>query len=275
MSDKIKIALGPIQKTLLIPLWGRACEYEKQQPVIKDKLAHDIISRLDYNFKELALEMTEVVQVNCSIRAFHIDNELNKLIAQYPDATIVNIGAGLDTTFSRVDNGRIHWYDLDMPDSIALRSQLVPETGRNKYIIASAFDKDWYGEITHRGSKVIFIAAGVLVYFTEEQVKGLVTGLADAFPGSEMIFEIYAPKLIEIRNQKIMESGRMPDLQQQMQWGVASGEVIAGWGHGIKLAEQYAFYSRVPVTDENRQIIQQFDLINSLGWFRMVHLMLG
>lgn len=275
MNDKIKIELGPIQKTLLIPLWGRAAEYEKKEPIVKDKHAHDIVASIDYDFNQLAGDMTGIVQVNTSIRAYHIDKELKKLIAEYPDATIVNIGAGLDTTFSRVDNGRIHWYDLDMPDSIALRRQLIPESDRNKYIVASAFDKSWYSQVMQRGSKTIFIAAGVLVYFTEEQVKGLLLGLADAFPGSDMIFEIYAPKMLELRNRALTKRNVHTDLLQQMKWGINSGKAIARWSDKIKLVEQYAFYSRVPVTDENRKVIKQFWLVNLLGMFRMVHLRLG
>ncbi len=275
MTDKIKIDLGPVQKTLLIPLWGRAAEYEKKAPVISDKYAHDIVSRLDFDFQQMAGEMTNLVQVNCAIRAYHIDNELKKIIAEFPDATIVNIGAGLDTTFHRVDNGRIHWYDLDVPDSMTLRKQLIPESARNKYIVASAFDKDWYSQVTECGSKVVFIAAGVLVYFREEQVKGLLLSLADAFPGSDMIFETYSQKMLEYRNKAIRQREKKSDLQQDMHWGVKSGKVIARWSTKIKLVEQYGFYSRVPVTDENKKVIRQFFLVNLFGWFRIVHLRLG
>ncbi len=275
MEEKIKIELGPIQKTLLIPLWGRAAEYDKQLPIIKDKYAHDIVSRIDFDFNQMAGDMTDIVQLNCAIRAYHLDNELKKLIASHPDATIVNIGAGLDTTFHRVDNGRIHWYDLDMPDSIALRKQLIPEGERNKYIVSSVFDEGWYSQVGERSSKVIFIAAGVLVYFTEEQVRGLMLSLIKEFPGSDLICEIYSKKMLEYRNKAVLKPGEQSGLLQPMQWGVQSGKEITGWSEKIKLVEQYRFYSRIPKTEENKKVLRRFFIVNLFGWFRIVHLRLG
>jgi len=272
MSDKIKIELGPVQKTLLIPLWGRADEYKKQDAIIRDKYAYDIVDRIDYDFDSLAQQMTDLVQVNTAIRAYHLDRELKAIIDKYPDATIVNLGAGLDTTFFRVDNGRIHWYDLDMPDSMALRKQLIPESPRNTYIIASAFDKSWYEKVNQRGSKVIFIAAGVLVYFPEAEVRELMLTLAEAFPGGEMIFESYAPKLLYYREKSLEKRGAHSDMLRQMQWGLRSGKELQKWSENIKLVEQYGFYSRVPVTQSNRKVIKQFRMVNWLGWMRIVHI---
>jgi len=55
----------------------------------------------------------------------------------------VNISAGLDTMFYRVDNGSIRWYDIDLPNVIALRRQLLPETARTTLIARSIFDPSW------------------------------------------------------------------------------------------------------------------------------------
>jgi len=272
MSDKIKIELGPIQKTLLIPLWGRAQEYEKPQPIIKDKLAHDIISRLDFDFSKMAASMPAPVQYNTAVRAYHLDRELKKLIGQYPDATIVNLGAGLDTTFWRIDNGHIHWYDLDMPDSIALRKQLLPEGERNKLITASAFDGQWYGQVKERASKVIFIAAGVFVYFEEEQVKKLLLELADNFPGADIIFEIYSKQMLKLREKAVDKQGRAGGMLEQMKWGIGSGRKIARWSKNIKLVEQFSFYRNLPSTPENKELMKKFWLVNLFGWFKIVHL---
>ena len=138
MEDKLKINLNGVQKTLLIPLWGRAKEYENNSAIIKDKSAFDIISKLDIDFAFLQ-KMSSHLQINSSIRAFNFDKEIKNIIKIWPDTTIINIGAGLDTTFQRIDNGKIYWYDLDLEDAILLRKQLLPESERNKYIAKSVF----------------------------------------------------------------------------------------------------------------------------------------
>src|SRR5664280_281176 len=113
----------------------------------------------------------EHYQVNWATRAYHIDSIIIKIIADFPDATIVNIGAGLDTTFQRIDNGKIFWYDLDLQDTIELRRKLIPESERNRFISKSVLDFTWCKDIEVIRSKVIFIAAGVLCYFDKESVR--------------------------------------------------------------------------------------------------------
>jgi len=65
-----------------------------------------------------------------TLRARQFDEKVKAYIAEHPRASIVNLGAGLDTTFHRVDNELIHWYDLDLPAVIVVRRQLLPEPDR-------------------------------------------------------------------------------------------------------------------------------------------------
>ena len=49
---KIPVDLGPVQETLLIPLLGRAVETQKDNGLIKDEKAVEIVSALDYDFSK-------------------------------------------------------------------------------------------------------------------------------------------------------------------------------------------------------------------------------
>jgi O-methyltransferase involved in polyketide biosynthesis len=55
--------------------------------------------------------------------------------------TIVNLGAGLDTGFYRVDNGFIQWIDVDLPEVIELRKTVIPETDSSRRISGSPLDR--------------------------------------------------------------------------------------------------------------------------------------
>ena len=74
---------------------------------------------------------------------------------------MIDLGAGLDTAFYRVDNGLIYWYDLDLPSVIQLRSELlpVPEPDRVTYITKSLFDPAWFTEVKNTENGVFMIAA--------------------------------------------------------------------------------------------------------------------
>ena len=63
-------------------------------------------------------------------RAKEFDDKIRAFITEHPRASVINLGAGLDTTFYRVDNGLVQWYDLDFPDVIGIREQLLPPTDR-------------------------------------------------------------------------------------------------------------------------------------------------
>ena len=97
-----------------------------------------------------------------------ISRILKKYIKDYPKATVVNIGCGLDTTFSRVDNGKIKWYNLDLPDVIKFRKELIAETPRSKNISKSVFDYSWFNDIDFNiEDRIFFFAGGFLYYFVE------------------------------------------------------------------------------------------------------------
>ena len=80
---------------------------------------------------------------------------------------MVNIGAGLDAMFYRIDNGLIHWYGLDLPVVIEMRKQLFPEPNRVKCIAKSLLDQSWFEDITYTEDGVFMIADGVLQSFEE------------------------------------------------------------------------------------------------------------
>jgi O-methyltransferase involved in polyketide biosynthesis len=58
----------------------------------------------------------------------------------HPKAVIVNLGAGLCTRYFRVDNGEVHWYEVDFPEVIALRRQFFEESERYYCISQSMLD---------------------------------------------------------------------------------------------------------------------------------------
>ena len=147
MSEKITVDLGNVQKTLFLPLWGRAVESKKENPLLVDKTALQIIEAVDYDFSTLTDNISDLTQVAWIMRSMCVDEAVRVFLEKYPKGTIVNIGCGLDTTFDRIDNGSVVWYDLDLPDVIRLRRQFIKETERRKFISASFLDECWLNQI--------------------------------------------------------------------------------------------------------------------------------
>ena len=121
------ITLGDVQTTALIPLAIKANETMRKKPRIKDEKAVEIIKTLGIDTKSYDKFMSHEGVV---ARTIMLDKQLKNLIKKNPNACIVNIGAGFDNRFSRVDNGEILWFDLDLPDSISARKKAFANQDR-------------------------------------------------------------------------------------------------------------------------------------------------
>lgn len=240
MGKSNEINLGSVQKTLLLPLWGRAIETQKPKPLLVDNKAVSIINSIPYDFTLIAENINPISRLSWVARSIYFDKKIKEFISVFPDATIVNIGCGLDTTFDRVDNGKIHWYDLDLPDTIELRKRYILETDRRKFISKSVFDTSWYNKIEKKNN-VMLLIAGVLYYFDESEIKKMFISFHTFLPGVEIVFD-YASKLgISISNKKVLEKGGM-DKSAFLKWGINEIKDIEKWSDSIKVINHEPMY---------------------------------
>ena len=197
--DKVKVKLGGISASMLGCLWGRAQLSKEYSSLFYDEKAIELAERIDYDFSASDMPFEDIWfnisgKVNLpefglfTLRAKQFDEKAKAYIAEHPDASVINIAAGLDTTFYRIDNGTIHWYDLDLPAVIDIRKQLLPEPNRVTYIAKSLLDPSWFEDVKHTGDGVFMIAGGVLHFLEEAQVKQFFSMLADNFPDGEIVF---------------------------------------------------------------------------------------
>ena len=245
MNKKNKIELGNIQETLLLPLWGRAIETKKENPLLIDNIAVSIITNLSYDFSVIANNVSKLSQLSWIARSIFFDKKIKAFIADNPEATIVNIGCGLDTTFERVDNGKIQWIDLDLPDSIALRRNYISESEHRKFVSMSVLNTDWYKNINST-NKIMLLIAGVLYYFDETEVKRLFDDFHKFIPGVEIVFDYSSTKGIKIANKKVIDKGGM-DKSAYLKWGIDNIFDIEKWDNGIKVK------SNMPMFKEHKK----------------------
>jgi O-methyltransferase involved in polyketide biosynthesis len=269
MAEKIKIDLSKVQKTLLLPLWGRAVETQKKKPVLTDQTAVEVISRIDYDFSVMAANLSEITRLAWIARSIHTDRTIRQFISGHPRATIVNLGCGLDTTFERVDNGRFIWYDLDLPDVIKLRKVFIAESKRRKFLPFSLLDSSWFEQI-HVEDSVLFLAAGVFYYFTENQMKDFFIRLADVFPGGEVFFDAASPLGVRVANQMVIKAGGM-DKSSVLQWGLKKAGNLQHWDQRIKIVTEYPMfkYMKKGLSLKNKIGTLESDLLNIMF---MIHL---
>jgi len=182
------VDLEGVPETLLWTLYHRAIEARRPDAVLDDPKAVELVDAIDYPFEERfgsgegGRSQWQALRVRC------FDLEVERFLAAHPDGTVVALGEGLETQFWRVDNGRVEWLSVDLPETVALRRQLLPESSRQRLLACSALDPSWMAEVdASRG--VLLTAQGLLMYFEYDEVRQLVATCAERFPGGVLVFD--------------------------------------------------------------------------------------
>lgn len=240
MEESQEIKLGSVQETMLLPLWGRAVETQKPKPLLVDSKAVSIINTIPYDFKTISDNINKLSSASWIARSIFFDQKISGFTALHPDATIVNVGCGLDTTFERIDNGRIRWVDLDLPDAIELRRKYFEESDRIRFISKSVFDTSWYTQIENRDN-IMLLIAGVIYYFDEEEIKRLFNDFHDNLPGAEIIFDYASKTGIKASNKLVIERGGMKE-SAYLKWGIDDIFEMEKWTDYITVISNMPMY---------------------------------
>ncbi|HQV77712.1 MAG TPA: class I SAM-dependent methyltransferase [Chitinophagales bacterium] len=250
MEQKIKLNLGRIQETLLLPLVSRAKETQYKNPLLNDSKAVELFNQLDVNRKKLLSNITEIGVQGLAYRAFKMDEAIKAFLQKHPNGKILDIGAGLDTTYYRCDNGKALWFDLDMPDSIALRTQLLPPpNSRVTYIAKSMFDYTWIDDIGDISNGLFITIPGVLPYFKEEEVQKLLTTIAPRLKGAEIMFDVISQMGRFFVDMRIKAAGMK---EAHLEWGILDPKTVTNWSEHIELVRTIKFFEKMPKS--NRRI---------------------
>ncbi|HSZ39718.1 MAG TPA: class I SAM-dependent methyltransferase [Trebonia sp.] len=189
MGDTKPDKLGAIQATLFIPLAARARATRGRHPLLHDPKSVEVMaaapadSAYDYGRGGVWVSV---------VRTLIFDWWVRRFLAEHPAGTVVELGTGLNSRFERTDNGTVHWIDLDLPDTIALRRRYFADTGRRQMVEASLTSEEWLGAVAELPGPYFFVSDGVLTYLSDAEVTASLTRIAERFPGALLAFDMYA-----------------------------------------------------------------------------------
>jgi methyltransferase (TIGR00027 family) len=237
-------SLSDVAETLLIPLYIRAIESQRPDALLKDEQAVALVRQMDYDFSRIKqAKIDEEVRVALVLRNREFDRYARGFLARYPEAVVVHIGCGLDARFERVDNGKVEWYDLDLPEVIELRRKFIGGEGaRHHFLACSVLDSAWLNAVSfHRQRPFLFLAEGVLMFFEEAQVKSLVATLKEHFPGAELVFDAFSPFFVWANNRRVART----KIGTRCHWALKRGKDLERWSDGICLLDEWFPFSRL------------------------------
>jgi methyltransferase (TIGR00027 family) len=273
-------SLSDVENTGLLTALCHAAESRSPSPLLRDPHAEVIADRLRPVLaassaplhRRLARgRLRQALVVHLAMRARKFDAYARDFASRHPGCCVVNLGCGLDTRFWRIDDGRLRFRDLDLPEMIAFKRRLVDETARYRLIGMSVLDVRWVDELAAEGpGPFIFLAEGLFMYLPPEGVRGLVVDLGERFPGSELVFEAVnatwlRPSLkwmIDVKMRKELGLGR----GTAYRFGIRDGHEVEAWSPGIRLLDEWSYLDE----DEPRvgalRRFRGWDLLRRTQW---------
>jgi O-methyltransferase involved in polyketide biosynthesis len=216
--DGIVPDIAGVSVTMLWSLHDRASEARRPDGILVDPESVHIQSAIDYDFaRHFGVSLGLLAG-----RAVEIDRALRSWLDRHPDGIVVSLGEGLETQSRRVDNGRMRWLSVDLPDAIRLRERFLAPTHRFRHIAASALDPVWMDGV-NPSSDVFIVAQGLLMYLAPEKVRQLFVSIADRFPGSVLVFDTIPRWFSDLTMLGLNQTAsyRLPS----MPWGINRDEV--------------------------------------------------
>ncbi len=237
---KYKIEKNTVQETLIIPLYARKMCSELFSNLYYDKTAACLIDKIDYDFSSALKKNTGIMQkfgfLEVAMRQYDIAFEILNYLKSHPNAAVVNLGCGLDNTGRYCDNGKCKIYNIDFPDVIAVRNELLPSGDREENIACNLNDTSWFKKID-ASEGAVFFASGVFYYFFAEQVKTLVCAMAKAFPGGRLVFDAAGKSAVKLIAKTWLKSADIKDVNACFFVSDAKKE-LSLWGKNINVSSR-------------------------------------
>jgi len=243
MREEVEPILKGVSRTLLLPLWGRAMEQTKPAPIIVDPKAKEILERIQFDFSSFNKSSNRGNQLAWVARAWNIDNTVLSFLKEHPKATIINLGCGLDTTYERVDNTHAKWIEIDLPSVITIRSALLHENDRRTFISGSVLEFEKL-PLNIGGHDIFIIAAGLLYYFNEHDVKNILNQISDRFPRAHMLLDVCSPLGLRVANKRVIAKNRMDD-NAILRWSIKRIDNIRSIIPNIVIIESYPLFRKI------------------------------
>ena len=237
---KYKIEKNTVQETLILPLYSRKLCTELYPNLYRDETAVRLMDEIDYDFSEAEKNSRSLMQrfgsLEVAMRQNDLAFEVRDYLKSHPKAAVVNLGCGLDSTGRACDNGSCKMYNLDFPDVIAVRNELLPAGEREENIPCNLNDTAWFSEID-ASNGAVFFASGVFYYFLTEQVKALVQCMADSFPSGVLVFDAANRTAVKMIAKTWLKSAKIKDVDAYFAVSDAQKE-ISPWDSRLQVTSR-------------------------------------
>lgn len=249
MKEKVEVTGVP--ETMIQTLYARAKETKKDDAKIIDDIAVRIVEKIDYDFSKADNDKT--MSSGVIARTIVLDNMVEQYLNQHPDTIVINIGCGLDTRCYRMKGKYSLWYNLDLPETIEIRSCFLEEKGPIYQIAKSAMDISYTDNITYNGENVLVIVEGLSMYLCENDIKQIFSIIEKSFKTATVMIETMSPFFVKHIKEKSIEGSNA-----KFKWGVKNGRELE------KIIPQFRWKGDVSLVEGMKKNMPIYNVIGKI-----------
>ena len=253
MREKIK--LSGVPETMLQTVYARAKE-SNGRGAIHDAKAEEIIEKLDYDFS--LADKDTAMHSGVIARTIVLDRMTKEWLASHPGAVVVNIACGLDTRCYRM-SGNAHWYNLDLPETMAVREKLLPESGTISQIAMSAME-DWGSEISEQNVQVLIVIEGLTMYLSAKDVQQIFAVISSRFSQATIFVETMNPMIVKRFKEKSIEGSHA-----KFTWGIKNGKALAELLPGFRFMEEHSLTEGMAVFAPIYELLDKLPTVRNIS----------
>ena len=272
----LDLKISDVAVTSFVTLYCHAIESQSEDPILIDTKAVELMTELNKIlsgannrlYKNLVSgKLNKQLILHVAIRAKKYDRYVSDFLSKNPEGVVVNIGCGLDSRFFRIDNKKVVFYDLDLPEVIEIKKQFFNQNIRYHFIPTSVLDYSWMHIISKHKCPFLFIAEGVFMYLKKKDVKALILKLQSEFSGSELVCEVVnslwlrkpLKKMVNLKMQQQLHLGK----DATYGFGIRNSKEMEEWDKGIQFLDDWSYF------DAGEKKLGWVNLFKNVKLFRM------
>lgn len=252
---KGKVNVTGVPETMIQTLYARARESAKKNSKIKDEMAMEIVSKLDYDFSNA--EKDKAMGYGVIARTIVLDRMVEQYLNTHPKTMVVNIACGMDTRCYRMQGKYVRWYNVDLPETMQIRSRFLTEDGPVYQIAKSAMDASYADEIEYHGENVLVIIEGLSMYLQEEDIRQMFSIIEKKFQRSVVMMEIMSPFVVRNVKEKSIEGSNA-----KFTWGIKNGKELQ------KLLPAFEYKEEVSLVEGMKEFMPIYHVLGKIPAIR-------
>ncbi len=243
--------LSEVSQTAILTLTARAVESQRKGSGFSDSLAVLCLEKVMALASEAEKarfarwkKMYEGIQARDAKGRVHLAMRFDRIadlfISAHPGCTVINLACGLDTRIWRIENKKCKYIDIDLPEMIELKKEILKDRLDYDLIGCSVLDPAWIDRVTAKGNRnFLLLAEGLFMYLPGPDAAGLLQEISRRFERSQFVLDIAPEKYTRgLWKKLIAMEARVWDLDVSFVFGMQDPRQIESYGEGFKVIGQ-------------------------------------